>query len=79
MCLWILQPLTIQRWRATDYTAASGTLDFAEGEMSRSFDVTILDDSLYEGDEVFTVTLSNVQGGATLGTPASARSDSAGG
>ncbi len=55
-----------------DYTAASGTLDFAEGEMSRSFNVTILDDSVYEGDEDFTVTLSNVQGGASLGTPATA-------
>ncbi len=55
-----------------DYTAASGTLVFADGEMSRNFDVTILDDSLYEGDEGFSVMLDNVLGGASLGTPESA-------
>lgn len=55
-----------------DYIAASGTLDFAEGEMSRSFDVAILDDSVHEGDEGFIVSLSNVQGGASLGAPVSA-------
>jgi len=55
-----------------DYAAASGTLVFTDGEMSRNFDVTILDDSLYEGDEGFSVTLGNVLGGASLGTPVSA-------
>ena len=55
-----------------DYTAASGTLVFADGEMSRNFNVTILDDSLYEGNEGFSVVLDNVLGGASLGTPDSA-------
>ena len=55
-----------------DFSAVSGTLVFADGEMSRNFDVTILDDSVYEGDESFSVALGNVQGGASLGTPVSA-------
>ncbi len=53
-----------------DYSAASGTLSFADGETSQSFDVTILDDSVYEGDETFDVALSNPTGGAGLDTPA---------
>ena len=28
----------------SDFTAASGTLDFADGETSRTIDVTLLDD-----------------------------------
>jgi ribosomal protein L35AE/L33A len=54
----------------SDYTAASGTLNFADGQTSATFTVTILDDSVYEGNENFTVTLSNPTGGATLGSPA---------
>ncbi|HEX2229971.1 MAG TPA: putative Ig domain-containing protein, partial [Candidatus Binatia bacterium] len=44
----------------------SGTLVFAAGENRKSFTVTILDDTEHEGDERLVVTLSNVQGGATL-------------
>ena len=56
----------------SDYTATSGTLNFADGDMSESFTVAILDDVNYEGDETFNVSLSNAQGGATVGAPASA-------
>ena len=52
-----------------DYEAASGTLTFLGGEVSRSFTVTILDDTLVEGDEQFTVSLGNPMGGASLGSP----------
>jgi uncharacterized membrane protein YgdD (TMEM256/DUF423 family) len=55
-----------------DYTVSNGTLTFADGEVSRSFSVAILDDTEYEGDEDFTLTLSNATGGATIGTPSSA-------
>ena len=55
-----------------DYGAVAGTLTFAEGELSQGINVTILDDSVYEGDEDFTLTLSNPQGGAALGTVSSA-------
>ena len=43
----------------SDYTAASGTLTFAAGDTVKTIDVTVADDSLGEGDEAFTVTLSN--------------------
>lgn len=51
-----------------DYQLDAGTLTFAEGEISRNIAVTIIDDSVYEGDEDFSITLGNPQGGATLGT-----------
>jgi hypothetical protein len=55
-----------------DYTATAGTLSFADGVTSQSFSVAILDDSLFEGDEILKLSLSNVIGGASLGTPAAA-------
>jgi hypothetical protein len=43
-----------------DYSAVSGgTVTFNPGETSKSAPVTILDDSLAEGNETFTLTLSN--------------------
>ena len=50
-----------------DYTATSGTLTFAAGTTSGTIIVPIADDDVNEGDETFTVTLSNASG-ATLGT-----------
>ena len=50
-----------------DYTATSGTLTFAAGTTSGTIIVPIADDDENEGDETFTVTLSNASG-ATLGT-----------
>jgi subtilisin family serine protease len=55
-----------------DYQAVSGTLQFLEGEVSQTLSIPILDDQLYEGDEEFGLTLSNPQGGATLGSISSA-------
>lgn len=52
-----------------DYEPTSGTLSFLDGETSRTFTVTILDDTLDEGDEDFTLTLSNPTGGAAIGNP----------
>ena len=50
-----------------DYTAKSGTLTFNAGTTSNTISVSITDDSENEGDETFTVTLSNASG-ANLGT-----------
>ncbi len=55
-----------------DYQAASGTISFADGEVSQTLSITLVDDLVYEGDEVFSLQLSNPTGGAQLGTPASA-------
>ena len=50
-----------------DYSAASGTLTFNPGETSKPIPVTILDDSLVEGDETFTVNLSSQGGNFAFG------------
>jgi uncharacterized repeat protein (TIGR01451 family) len=55
-----------------DYTTARGTLRFAAGERSQTVDVFITDDVFLEGDETLSFTLSNPNGLATLGTPATA-------
>jgi hypothetical protein len=48
-----------------DYSTAAGTLSFAEGEMSQTFSVPIIDDAVIEASEAVTLTLSNATG-ATL-------------
>ncbi len=53
-----------------DYGETAGTLTFAAGQTSATIVVPILQDPRPEGNETFTVTLSNPQGGATLGAPA---------
>ncbi|URW75668.1 hypothetical protein M9980_00045 [Sphingomonas donggukensis] len=54
---------------ASDYVAAaSGTVDFAEGETSKTIPVSITGDYLIEGNESFTVTLSSVGGSSISGT-----------
>ena len=53
---------------AADFTAVSGTLNFAAGETSKTISVPILDDQATEGAESFTLTLSSPTGsGVTLG------------
>ena len=45
-----------------DYVASSGTLTLAAGETARSIAVTVLDDTHDEGEETFTLHLSNAAG-----------------
>jgi cyanate lyase len=56
----------------SDYTAASGSLSFADGVTSQIFTIDILNDADYEGDETVKLRLRNPTGGAGLGSPASA-------
>ncbi|MGD9622964.1 MAG: cellulase family glycosylhydrolase [Mycolicibacterium sp.] len=49
----------------SDYTAASGALTFAPGATSQTVHVDIIGDSVVEGNETFTVTLTSPNG-ATL-------------
>ena len=46
----------------SDYTAASGTLNFAGGETSKTVDISIVGDETVELDETLTLTLSNPTG-----------------
>jgi len=56
----------------TDYQVASGTLNFAPGETSKSFPILLVDDVYIEGDETLKVNLGNAVGAVTLGTQKSA-------
>ncbi|MDB6014650.1 MAG: Calx-beta domain protein [Gammaproteobacteria bacterium] len=57
----------------TDFTAASGTLKWADGDAAaKTFAVTISNASPFSGTKSFTVTLSAAAGGATLSTPTTA-------
>ena len=52
----------------SDYTAAGGTLHWADGDASnKTFAVTIANDALVESSETVSLILSNPTGGATLG------------
>ncbi len=54
----------------TDFTAASGTLTFVPGELSKTVGVATADDSDDEEDETFTLTLSNASGAGLRGATA---------
>jgi hypothetical protein len=55
-----------------DYTLAFGRLRFAAGESSRSIFISVIDDVYADGNETFTLTLSNPSAGTSLGTQTSA-------
>lgn len=54
----------------SDFTTTAGTLTFAVGETSKTINVPITGDAVFEPNETFTMTLSGVSGGTsvTLGT-----------
>lgn len=57
----------------SDYTASSGTLNWADGDSAnKSFTVPILDDRLLESAETFSVSISAPTNDAELGTQTSA-------
>jgi hypothetical protein len=54
-----------------DYLSAAGTLNWADQDTAnKTFQVTVVNDAVPESDETFLVTISNPQGGAGLGAPA---------
>ncbi len=55
----------------THYTAASGTLNFAAGDTSKTFTVTVADNAVYNLPKTINLTLSNPSA-ATLGTTSTA-------
>ena len=58
---------------AEDYSTSTGTLTFEPFETVKQFTVPILDNAVYEGWEIFYVTLSNPTGGAAVRTPSTAQ------
>ena len=56
----------------TDYTATSGTLDWADGNSaSQTVQIPISTATAFAGSKSFTLTLSNPTSGASLGSPSS--------
>ena len=55
-----------------DYQSRTGTLTFEPGETLAHITVPIINDSAFEGNEGFRVTVDHVQGGAILGAPRTA-------
>ena len=53
----------------SDYVAASGTLTFAPGEVTKPITVQVIGDTIAEPIEVFFVDLTNATGGASIGDP----------
>jgi Calx-beta domain/PQQ-like domain len=51
---------------AGDFVMASGTVDFAAGEVTKTVSVLVVGDTVYESNEAFTVELSGVSGAALL-------------
>ena len=52
-----------------DYFASAGQLVFGPGETVKTFEIVVRGDGALESDETVTITLSDPQGGARLGTP----------
>lgn len=50
-----------------DYATTSGTLNFADGETSKTFTVPLFDDSVIEGAETTNLSLSNASNGTVVG------------
>ncbi|GAA0649647.1 hypothetical protein GCM10009424_27910 [Sphingomonas ursincola] len=50
-----------------DFNATAGTISFADGETQRAIRVAVTNDSLFEGDETFEVTLTRTTAGS-IGT-----------
>ena len=54
---------------SSDFTSASGSVTLSNKETSKSFVINVNDDSTSEGDEKFTIVLSNPGNGVSLGSP----------
>ena len=52
-----------------DYTPSSGIISFLSGETTQSISIPIIDDDIPEGDESFTITLSNPSSDSVLVNP----------
>ncbi len=52
-----------------DYISSTGTLNFADGETTKTINLKFINDAVAEPNETFTVSLKDPTGGSTLMTP----------
>ncbi len=57
---------------AEDFATSDITVNFAEGETSKTITLPIFDDAIAESEETFSISLVNPTGGATLGSQSQA-------
>ncbi|MDO8648747.1 MAG: Calx-beta domain-containing protein [Candidatus Peregrinibacteria bacterium] len=57
---------------SADYSTTNGTLNFAAGESTKTFSVTVVDDATIDGNKSVNLTLTSPGGGAGLGVPSTA-------
>lgn len=55
-----------------DYIGKSGTLSFLPGQSTATITISLLNDSIFEGNETFNVTIDNLRGSAVLAAPRTA-------
>src|ERR1051325_6056953 len=55
-----------------DYTATNGTLSFVTGETSKTFPISIINDTVNESNETVNLFLNKLSGAAVLGSPSAA-------
>ncbi len=65
---WAVSGSAVNAADFSDGTLPSGAITFAKGETSKPITLNVRDDTTYESNEAFTVTLSNPSGSARLGT-----------
>ena len=63
------QTLNASATSGSDYTSRSGTLSFNPGDVTKSFNIPIINDTNSETQESFSVRFSNISAGANLATP----------
>lgn len=68
----LFQTLDITATPGLDYTPVAQTVSFSDGETAKTVFVPVLDDTLPEANETLRLVLTNLTGGATLGTNATA-------
>jgi uncharacterized repeat protein (TIGR01451 family) len=51
------------------YASTNGVLNFADGQVSNSFNVALINDNVVQGDQTVNLTLVNPTGGAQLASP----------
>jgi len=57
----------------TDYTSGDGTLEFQAGEISKSFQVAMVQNGTFEPDETLSVALSDLPAGRSSAIPGTRR------